>query len=227
MNINTLSPKTYRLAVACYFFLAGICFATWASRIPDIKQALHLSDAALGGVLFALPVGTVISLPVSGWLVAHWGSKKAAILGAVCYPLILVLIGFSAGVGQLLTLLFFFGFFGNLMNISVNTQAIGVEAIYGRSIMASFHGVWSAAGFTGAAVGTFMVSGSIQPGFHFIVIGIAMLLLGLVMQQKMLVKDAGHSGQPLFAKPDALLLKLGLIAFSCMACEGTIMLLKN
>jgi hypothetical protein len=36
----------------------GLCFATWASRIPDIKMTLALSDADLGSILFALPVGS-------------------------------------------------------------------------------------------------------------------------------------------------------------------------
>lgn len=216
-----LSPKTYRFAVACFFFIAGICFASWASRIPHIKEALNLNDAALGGVLFALPVGSMISLPISGWLVAHWGSRKAMILGSCAYPIVLLTIGASNTVPQLVALLFFFGLFGNLMNIAVNTQAVGVELMYGRSIMASFHGVWSAAGFIGASIGTLMVSIDIDPFLHFCIIGILMLLLGLFMQQYTLTKDVGSINQPLFAKPDALLFKLGLIAFSCMACEGT------
>ena len=38
------SPKSfYRLAVASFFFLQGLVFASWASRIPDIKQALDLN----------------------------------------------------------------------------------------------------------------------------------------------------------------------------------------
>lgn len=216
-----LSPKTYRFAVACFFFIAGICFASWASRIPHIKHALQLNDAALGGVLFALPVGSMVSLPISGWLVAHWGSRKAMLLGSCAYPIVLLTIGASNTMPQLVALLFFFGLFGNLMNISVNTQAVGVEAIYGRSIMASFHGVWSAAGFIGASIGTLMVSIDIDPFIHFCIIGILMLLLALFMQRFTLTKDIGNGNQPIFAKPDSFLLKLGLIAFCCMACEGT------
>ncbi|HJV19599.1 MAG TPA: MFS transporter [Sediminibacterium sp.] len=221
MTKKALSPRTYRLAVACFFFLAGICFASWASRIPDIKNSLQLSNAALGGLLFALPVGSMVSLPVSGWLVAHWGSRKALLLGSMAYPFVLFLIGYSATVPQLVVLLFCFGLFGNLVNISVNTQAIGVETLYGRSIMASFHGVWSTAGFTGAAIGALMVSKQIAPFEHFCFIGSCMVLLGLFMYRFTLSEDARRAGQPLFTRPDAFILKLGLIAFSCMACEGT------
>ena len=29
--------RLHRIAVSSFFFLAGICFASWASRIPDIQ----------------------------------------------------------------------------------------------------------------------------------------------------------------------------------------------
>jgi hypothetical protein len=57
MTNPTVSPRANRAAVAAFFFIVGLSFASWASRIPDIKSKLHLNDAALGGLLFALPVG--------------------------------------------------------------------------------------------------------------------------------------------------------------------------
>jgi MFS family permease len=182
---------------------------------------LHLSDAALGGVLFALPVGSMISLPLSGWLVAKYGSKKMVTIAAICYPLVLIAIGLSGNVWQLISVLFVFGLLGNLCNISINTQAVGVESLYGRSIMASFHGIWSLAGFTGAAIGTFLVSKSVSPFFHFCLICAGCILLVISVQRYALPKDAGHADQPIFVRPYSALLKLGLIAFSCMICEGT------
>jgi MFS family permease len=58
------------------FFLQGLCFASWASRIPNIQQKLHLSEAELGAVLFVLPVGLMLSLPISGYLITKTGSRK-------------------------------------------------------------------------------------------------------------------------------------------------------
>ena len=157
MGHQTLSKRTHRLAIGTYFFIAGITFASWASRIPDIKQKLELNDAELGGILFALPTGSMVSLPISGWLVAKLGSRTVMLLAALCYPLVLSLLGTADSVVVLTSLLFFFGLLGNMMNISVNTQAVAVEELYGKSIMASFHGIWSLAGFTGSSVGTLMI----------------------------------------------------------------------
>ncbi|HWJ89732.1 MAG TPA: MFS transporter, partial [Flavisolibacter sp.] len=90
--------RAYRLAVSALFFLQGICFASWASRIPSIQQSLSLSDASLGMVLFALPVGSMIGLPFSGWLVTKFGSKKIATNALLLYSILLVFIGLAQNI---------------------------------------------------------------------------------------------------------------------------------
>lgn len=202
--------------------MAGICFASWASRIPDIKLQLGLSDAGLGAVLLALPSGLMLSLPISGWAVTRFSSKTMVTIAAVGYPLTLILIGAITQTWQLAAVLFVFGIFGNLYNISANTQAVGVETLYQRSIMATFHGIWSLAGFAGAAIGTFLIAQGIAPLHHFMIVCICCLIVVLLAQGYILPNDGTQAGkQPLFAKPDAAILKLGLIAFGCLVCEGT------
>ena len=154
-------PRTARIAVSNFFFITGLCFATWAARIPDIQHHLGLNDAGLGSVLFAMPVGSMLCLPLAGWLVTRFGSRACMLIGSFLYTSLLCMLGLADTVWELVVILFFYGMAGNMMNISVNTQAVGVEALYKRSIMASFHGLWSLAGFTGAAIGTLMVSQSI------------------------------------------------------------------
>ncbi len=221
MTSAPVSKRAHRWAVAAFFFIAGLSFASWASRIPDIKAKLHMSDAVLGGLLLALPVGSMVSLLLSGWLIARYGSKKVITAAAICYPLILICIGTANTIWGLVPFVFLYGLTGNICNISINTQAVGVENLYGRSIMASFHGIWSLAGFAGAAIGTLAVSKNLPPLFHFCLIATASILLITYIHRYTLPKDAVHVGQTFFVKPDQVLLQLGLIAFSCMVCEGT------
>ena len=212
--------RSIRLGVSAFFFTQGLGFASWASRIPEIKNSLGLSDAALGSILFALPAGSLTSLPLSGWLVTRFGSKLMALTGALLYMMILVMIGFSSEVWMLVGSLFLFGLVGNLVNIAVNTQAIGVENMYKKSIMAAFHGAWSLAGFGGAAIGTVMVSAAIDPRYHFIAVACLCVIIILVGQQFTLRGKMNSGDTPLFVLPDKALLKLGLIGFCGMASEG-------
>lgn len=222
LSLSIRTTRVYRISVSVFFFIAGLSFASWASRIPNIQEHLHLSDGGLGSVLFALPVGLMVGLPLAGWAVTRFGSKATLTVAALAYPMILVMLALTNQVWQLVTVLFFFGLLGNMLNISVNTQAVGVEAHYGRSIMASFHGMWSLAGFSGAGIGTLMVSAGISPFVHFSIICGITTVLAIAAQRFTVPQDAVHNGnQSLFTRPDSAILKLGLIAFACMACEGT------
>jgi MFS family permease len=218
----SLPPRRiHRIAVSSYFFLAGLCFFSWASRIPNIQAKLHLDNAALGGVLLGLPAGLMVSLPLAGWLVARIGSRPVAIAAALLYAGMLPMLGLVTQVWQLVGCLFIFGMGGNLLNISINTQAIGTEGLYGRTIMASYHGLWSLAGFAGASLGSLFISLGWVPWAHFLVIsGLAFLIVVLTSGQ-LLVTGAGQSGQPIFARPDRSLINLGIIAFCSMICEGS------
>jgi MFS family permease len=87
--------------------------------------------------------------------------------------------------------------------------------------MASFHGIWSLAGFTGAAIGTLMISLGLVPFWHFcIVTGISIPIV-IWFNNYTVKQDAQTGKQPLFAKPDKTILLYGLIAFGSMVCEGT------
>ena len=92
------SNKAYRIAVSALFFFQGLCFATWASRIPSIQHNLQLSDATLGLILFALPFGSMIALPISGWAVTRYGSKRVATNAILLYSLILAGLGLAQNV---------------------------------------------------------------------------------------------------------------------------------
>ena len=223
MNLSiSVNSRIHRIAVSIFFFISGITGASWASRIPDIKTKLQLSEAALGGVLFALPVGQLISLPLSGWLISRFGSRQLLIFASVFFPLTLIMIPLVTVTWQLIIVLMFFGMWANLLNISMNTQAVAIESMYGRSIMASFHGLWSLAGFCGAMIGSFFVSNSVSPLIHFAAIGfIVSVLIAGAYKYTLPTTSNTSVKQKLFVKPDKFVLLLGLTAFCCMICEGS------
>ena len=98
--MNLPLPKTtqgvYRLSVSTFYFLQGLVFASWACRIPDIKNVLGLNDADLGSVLFAVPVGQMSAMALSGYLVGRCGSRRILMAASVFYPAVLVYLGMAA-----------------------------------------------------------------------------------------------------------------------------------
>jgi len=217
-----MTPRSARIATTIFFFVSGFGFSTWASRIPDIQRKLQLNEAQLGSVLFALPLGLNLTLPVTGMLLQRYSSRNIMMLGVTVFNLMLSLIGFADTTWQLVIILFCFGSSRNLMNISVNAQSVAVQALYNRSIITTFHGVWSIAGFGGAALGAIMVYYSVLPSWHFLVVGLALIALGIyAFPDSPRVPPSPQANGRRFILPDRYLLKYGFISFAVMACEGT------
>ncbi len=214
-------PLAARVATGSLFYAMGVGFATWASRIPDIQERLHLSVAQLGGVLIGMPAGSMISLLFTGAVVTRLGSRAMAVLVTLALALTLPVIGLATTSWGLFAVLFVFGAFENMMNISLNTQGVAVEIGWGKPILSSFHGLWSLGAMTGAALGGVLAANHVSPFRHFLFVGVATVALGLVAYRFLLGTDRqGSAKQPLFALPDRPLLLLGLIAFACMLTEG-------
>ena len=213
-----------RWATALFFFGMGFSFATWASRIPDIKSMLQLSEADLGALLFALPVGQLIAMPFSGKIVTKYGSKQITIFGLLLYSACMPLLGLATSKVELALALLLFGFFGNFCNIAVNTQGVYTQQLFEKPIMGSFHGSWSLAGFCGALVGLIMVSFELSVLNHFI-IAFAMVCLLVLANYSFLIKaktkqSEEQTSYSFFKNPNMNLIWLGVICFCCMASEG-------
>lgn len=218
----SVSARKSRIAVAFFFFMSGFGFSTWASRIPTIQQQLHLNEAQLGAVLFALPAGLLLTLPFTGFLLRRFSSRYIMIIGALLFNVMLCLTGFTQQIWQLVVVLFFFGCSRNMFNISVNAQSIGVQALYNRPIVSSFHGIWSVAGFAAASLGSLMASISLAPSWHFLMVGSTLTVCtAFFYKHTVHQRPQPHERKTAFQIPDASLLKLGCICFASMAIEGT------
>jgi len=222
MKIKQRSLLARRVSISFFFFFYGFTFASWASRIPNIQQALDLSETTLGATLLAMPVGSFLTLPVSGYLTSKFGSRKVVMVASTLYACLLVAIGFSSNVIQLSVSLFLFGSAGNMFNISVNTQAIALEKLYQKTIISSFHGMWSVAGLFAAFLGTYLIGKNFPVNYHFLLIA-SISLISFIICMQYLLHDAAQEKQerrPFFTKPDKAFLGLGIIAFCSMICSG-------
>lgn len=222
--------RRFRLAVSLFFFAQGVVFSAWANRIPDIKATLHLSDAALGTVLFSIPLGQMCAMGLSAWLVNRYGSRLMTVIASMYYPLALVPLGFATTPLTLSVGLFFFGMGANLCGITSNTQGVGVERLYSKSILASFHGLWSMGGFTGGFISMGLVALSVSPRVHFI-LAAAVVIAIMFSVRRLYVRfdinplaekteETKKDHKPLWKRLDSFLLMLGVMSFLAMICEG-------
>lgn len=167
----TVDPPVVRAATfATYlaFIGVGFGFASWASRIPQVRDQLQLSPSQLGLVLLAIAAGSLISLPLSGPVVSHYGSRRTVAAMSVVMGVALVGIaaGYGFGVLPLVLGLFVFGFSQGAWDVAMNVQGAIVERRLGRAIMPRFHAGFSVGTVAGALGGAAMVALQVPVSAH-------------------------------------------------------------
>lgn len=214
--------RAARLSVAVIFFVNGAGIATWVTHIPTVHAALDLSEGTLGLVLLSLGIGALVAMPATGLLIPRVGSQVITRVSAVLACLALPLLLWPRSVGLQAAALFTFGLINGSLDISMNAQAVACQRLYGRSIMSSFHGLFSLGGLAGAALGAALLSLGIAPRIHVLAAAALFLVPALWALPHLLPRsvDAVRTG-PFVARPSGALLGLGLLAFLVMMSEGS------
>ncbi len=215
-------PKE-RFSISLLFFLCGLNFATWATRIPDYKSLFHLTDADLGKVLMGLPIGSLVSLPLAGWMLTKHKSKYICLMAVILYIFVVPLIGITTNQLTLFIALFGFGMAGDILNIAMNTQVVTLESKLNKVVMSSFHAVFSLGLMFGAFLGGVLVKFGVTPFQHFGIISLIdiisipffypyLLKVDLIIEKK-------EEKSSVFSLSKYLII-LSMIALCGMLCEG-------
>lgn len=234
-TLQTYSKNRIRYAVLSFFVAQGLCFSSWASRLTDVYNDFSLQDLLDFGILmFIIPIGKFVAIPSVGFLLPRVGSKKTVLVSILGYVVSLIFAGWVGNIYALGVALFFFGMFWNMTDISLNTQAIEAERIYGKPIIATFHASWSLAACLGAVIGFVMINMEIIPFHHFLIIAAVAVTLILLnykcLQEKSPEVKASEvvvSEVPKAEKtskwklPELLLIQLGLVWLIALIVENT------
>jgi MFS family permease len=168
-RVRTATRATYAA-----FIGAGFAFASWASRIPQVRSRLDLDPSALGLVLLALAAGSVVALPLSGALISRAGSRRTVTVMSVvlALSLLVVAVGSVTGVAVLVVGLFLMGFSNGAWDVGMNVQGAVVERHLGRAVMSRFHAGFSLGTVAGALIGAAMVALDVPVPAHLVAVAV-------------------------------------------------------
>lgn len=222
-------------AVYVVFIAAGVCGASWAARVPQIREQLGLTTAALGFVLLAIAVGSLISLPSAGLIVHRLGAARAivAMAGLVCVGLATAGIGVRIGVAPVVVGLLVFGFGAGVWDVAMNVEGAAVEQRLTRSIMSRFHAGFSVGAVGGAVLGAAMVALGVSVTAHLLLVVVVVAVVVPWATRAFLPAgaseptdadepaEAGPRGHPLAAWTEPRTLLIGLFVLTMAFAEGT------
>ncbi|HWC23476.1 MAG TPA: MFS transporter [Flexivirga sp.] len=168
------------LAVTVMFALNGAAFATFAARLPDVKSLLGLSPAGLGLFLISGSIGSVIGLPMSGWVAGRLGARIAVRTATLVTTAAYLATGVAVGTHHHWTAVAFLMIAGwgiGLWDVVMNLEGAIVERHRGRSIMPRFHAMFSGGTVLAALIGAAATAAHVPVWLH---IGVVMCLLAAV-----------------------------------------------
>lgn len=149
----SLDARHARVAVSVLFFTNGALIANILPRYPQIKADLDLTNAAFGAAVAAYPLGALIAGLSAGLLIRRFRSSRVAIAATLVTAAGLLLTGVAPGWLILALALFLAGAMDSITDVAQNSHGLRVQRLYGRSIINSFHAVWSMGAVTGGAMG--------------------------------------------------------------------------
>lgn len=215
-----------RTAVGLVFALNGYLFASWVSRIPELRDTFDLSNGALGLLLLLIAAGSVGALPTTGAAIGRWGTVRVLRAGVVAAAV--GLAGAALGLGSSLVLtgagLLAYGVGMGVWDVGMNVEGAEVERHLGRTIMPRFHAAFSLGTVVGALLGAASIALGIPGWVHLLTAvavgaGLSWTCAGTFLPVAEVDTEDRRSAAAAWLEPRTLL--VGVMVLALALAEGT------
>ncbi len=204
------------------FFIAGFTMSAWAPLVPLAKIRAGLDDGMLGLLLLCLGLGSILTMPVAGYLTARVGCRRVILTGGAVVCLVMPLLATVANPWLLMAAIFCFGAGIGAVDCAMNIQAVLVERASGRAMMSGFHGLFSVGGIAGAAGMTGLLSLGLG-ALPAVLCVVALTVVSLWAAGPHLLTHGNGEPGPLLARPRGIVLFLGVLCFIVFQAEGAVL----
>ncbi|PRD43890.1 MFS transporter [Phyllobacterium phragmitis] len=214
-----------RLAIWLLFLMNGFIVGSWAPKIPEFAERLHLSKGELGLMILVFGIGSLVMMPVAGMQIARLGGARVSKITAVLLLPSILALTFTQSIPAAAVALFLFGGFVGGMDVAMNANAVAVERKMRRAIMSSCHAFWSLGGLIGAGVGGYLI-GHFGTTVHAVIATVmAVAILAVAWPMVHADRPVHHAGTPTrFRLPlHPLPWLVGLMALFSMIPEGAVL----
>ncbi|GAA5034631.1 MFS transporter [Microbacterium fluvii] len=173
----------WRTAIFTIFAVTGLGFASWASRLPAVKQELATDDFGIGVLLFVAGAASIVGLTLANIIVARWGARRGMLVTLLSFGIGVAVAGLGVQFAHSYALtavgLAFMGLGMSATDVMMNVEAAAVEQAFGRTLMPLFHAFFSIGTVIGAGVGIAMAAWGVGVAWHLWAAAAIVLLAGL------------------------------------------------
>ncbi|MBR8741479.1 MFS transporter [Nocardiopsis sp. MG754419] len=221
-----------RIAVSTLFFVNGFTYTNAVPWLPVIKDGLGLSNAELGLAIAAMPFGAILTGMLAGPLIHRFGSGPTAVATSLVSLGALPFIALAQNWWMLAGALFLLGCADTWTDAAQNSHGLRVQRRYRRSIINTFHAVWSLAAVAGGLLGATMAGTGVPILWHLGGVTVLLVVVNLVVSRMLLPGpenseredgvDVGGGGRlRMPARAVVLLLALGVLLMMAGGIEDS------
>lgn len=229
---NLQKNKHPLIANRTAFMVIGCLEAAWAPLVPYVKSAFSLDEEALGLLMLCSGLGSIISLPVSGWMCMKFGAKRVVYFSGFLIALALLAISLMVNVWLTALMLMIFGGCTISIDVAANINGVAIEHRTGKHLMSGFHGGYSLGTLIGAGVMSVLFSLGVVPTWA-VALSMVMILTAMMLGCRDLIKKKELENanpttttktvkQKRFPIPPMVIV-IGLLCFIMYAAEGAVM----
>lgn len=221
------------LANRTAFMIIGCLEAAWAPLVPYVKSAFDLDEETLGLLMLCSGLGSIISLPISGWLCMRFGARGVVYCSGFIMALSLLSISLMANVWLTAVMLVVFGSCTIFIDVASNINGVAVEHKTGRHLMSGFHGGYSLGTLLGAGAMSVLFSLGVVPVWAVVICMVLILAAMIIGCRDLMSKDdlaevndraeaSDRERRRRFHIPPMVIV-IGLLCFIMYASEGAVM----
>jgi len=234
-SLDRAQVIAWRNGLFVIFGLCGVALASWASRIPAVKQSLHASTSELGILILCVAIGSISGLIASSHVIALVGARHTILLSLLIGAVGFAVAGVGATVGPNRTVviigLIVFGTTFSICDVAMNLQGAVNERALGRATMPIFHAFFSFGTIIGAGLGALAEAARVPIALHLgavaIVFGVGAISAVRSLRSETVVHEAAGPTPPttwhdrLGIWRDPRTIVIGLIVLGTAFAEGS------
>lgn len=205
MPVTPSAPdvRRARLAVGALFLTNGALLANLLPRYPEVKAQLGMENSVYGLALAAFPAGAILAGLAAGALIRRIGSAALATLGTVLTATGLLAAAWAPGALWFALALLAAGAFDALTDVAQNAHGLRVQRHLGRSVINSFHALWSLGAVIGGAMAAAAIALEMPLRTHLLLSGVLFSVVALLARRAALPgRDVDDVAAPAVAPMD-------------------------
>jgi MFS family permease len=210
------------IAVGAVFAANGIVVGGWTVRIAEIQLDQGLSDAGLGVALVAVGAGALLAMPVAGELATRIGSARCIRALIVLVAIAPAAAALAPSVPLMMLGLALLGAGNGGLDVTMNTQAVALEAGREKPVMSTLHSLYSFGYLASALCGGLLAEAGVSIALHLALTGALALVVVLGTSRALIADRPGADAVVGLRWPTRALLVLGAISFFALLTEGAI-----